>query len=400
MNRNFKLAPASSGRSVMFTAIATPDPRNLRSIDSAPFLWRSLPILYFVAIGGLLFAASGVFGAEDRHVARETLSTAIALSFVEDTVLGTQDIFGKVQDCAINSNGEILVLDRGYVCIHRFSEDGAYLGRFGGEGEGPGDMRNPSALAIGPNDEIYVAGLSARVVIYDAEGVPLGDFTRTKETIPSRVLSVDLDSYGNIYVCSVDIINQTSITKYEPAKYSAVAAFGDTYAVGHDVDTRAERTFGGGFVKVLDGGKLLYTQYTPPEVRIYSTEGELLKVVDTRARGAELPKVVIDKGRITFYSPKFAAGRSLLLDQGAIMTSVRERFVIDGQDMPNAGVIYCDLFDQEWRHLGTKELPLGDALLCSDKQSRIYIMESREYGDREMPVIVRYRYQQEASRWR
>lgn len=71
----------------------------------------------------------------------------------EELVLGTMDgpthsAFGKVSDAGFYRNGAIYVVDEQAHAVRMFSESGDYLTTIGREGDGPGELRAPTALAL------------------------------------------------------------------------------------------------------------------------------------------------------------------------------------------------------------------------------------------------------------
>ncbi|MGH3056227.1 MAG: 6-bladed beta-propeller, partial [Gaiellaceae bacterium] len=58
---------------------------------------------------------------------------------------------------AVDPSGNVYVVDYGNHRIEIFSNDGVYLGQFGGMGRGPGQFLGPIGIAIDANGFIYVA---------------------------------------------------------------------------------------------------------------------------------------------------------------------------------------------------------------------------------------------------
>ncbi|SHK20767.1 6-bladed beta-propeller [Rhodothermus profundi] len=66
------------------------------------------------------------------------------------------EMFGRVQDVAIDRRGRVFVLDNEYATVRVFSAKGDFLFEVGRRGEGPGEFIYPEFLAIDSHDTLYV----------------------------------------------------------------------------------------------------------------------------------------------------------------------------------------------------------------------------------------------------
>jgi len=105
---------------------------------------------------------------------------------------------------AIDSQDNVYVAERGGNRIQIFDRQGGFIGQFGGEGDGPTEVRLPAGLAVSPhNGTLYVADTeNNRVVRYSPtspDPMPLGQ----KGSGPDQFLSpggVAIDKAGNVFV--------------------------------------------------------------------------------------------------------------------------------------------------------------------------------------------------------
>jgi hypothetical protein len=68
-------------------------------------------------------------------------------------------------------DGSLLVLDRQGNRILHYDGEGAHLGTYGREGEGPGELSQPLGLALGPGDTIWVSDFSnSRLTGFPSDG--------------------------------------------------------------------------------------------------------------------------------------------------------------------------------------------------------------------------------------
>jgi DNA-binding beta-propeller fold protein YncE len=115
-------------------------------------------------------------------------------------------LFHQPAAIALDPTGCLYVADAGSHTIHRLSSVGEPLGRFGGEGSAPGQLRAPRGLALDPAGNLLVADSgNARVqrlapsgsweVVYESRGRQLGQLWAP------AALSVGPD--GTIYVADL-----------------------------------------------------------------------------------------------------------------------------------------------------------------------------------------------------
>jgi len=74
-------------------------------------------------------------------------------------------------DVAVLALGDVLVLDRKLSCVKRFSADGAYVGEFGRDGAGPGELRGAGHMTVTPNGRVVIYEFgNRRFSVFDAGG--------------------------------------------------------------------------------------------------------------------------------------------------------------------------------------------------------------------------------------
>jgi hypothetical protein len=119
-----------------------------------------------------------VHNVESRsRVAEWTVGSKLRVGAVDGEVT-----FGRVADVAPRAAGGLWVVDAQSRWISGFEEDGSRVVHFGGEGDGPGELRTPSAL-FEIDDGTVVAGSAFPPVLhrFDAGGSYLGS-TRLTES--------------------------------------------------------------------------------------------------------------------------------------------------------------------------------------------------------------------------
>lgn len=130
-----------------------------------------------------------------------TVSTRILPKVNQDTYYS----FGPTTGTAVDSSGNIYILELDNDRVEKFSPDGNLLLRIGGvQGTADGALNNPFDLAIDSLGQVYVADYNCRVSVFSST---TGAFIK-KFTDPSlgdcHLVGVAVDSAGNVYTSSYD----------------------------------------------------------------------------------------------------------------------------------------------------------------------------------------------------
>lgn len=324
--------------------------------------------------------------------AKKPMAFVSEFALKEDLVFGDEEsgeTIGEIADIALDSNGNLFILDSGFRKIHKFSASGERLLAFGAEGEGPGDLQGPIALAIGPDDVVYTGGMSAFVSAFDSNGKPLWSHKRSPDTIGVPAYSIAVDSAGFIYVCNPNIKTQKIISKYEPAAFSLVAEFCDTYAVGADVDTREERSFAGGRIHVEKDDQIWFSQLYPPAVKVMDLNGMLIRECATTDWDTGKAGIVVKDGRTFLVPPGVLGDNAVPLTESTFLVSTVHR-PADGPSGLFDMTMALDVYDDSCRRLKSIQRSGPFFPRCVDSQRRLYMVEYRSLDGTDAPVVVRY----------
>ena len=303
------------------------------------------------------------------------------LTLREDLVVGLDSLeLGQVRDIAVDSRGIIYILDWGFETIWKLSEEGDYVGEIGRSGEGPGEMRRPLNITCGPDDKLYLGGQS-KIIAVRPDGISHpGEIKR--KFLDGRLLSIAANTEG-VFVVAVDLFDQKVIHQYGfGGEY--VRSFCDTYAVGKDVDTRAEKRYSGGHLCVGSDGSLYYAQNAPQLIKVFGEAG-VLKYTHS-ARGSESPEppdpIPLANGRMRYDMPVKTMGFVCLSDGGYIAT-----LFFPPDEGTTDYIHYVDRYDASGNRLASRIETDAFWLRAVDSKNRIYVIEERE----DVPVVVRYR---------
>ena len=107
--------------------------------------------------------------AEDRSLraAAEWLSGANEVLRIGVSDGELYEIFGDIEDVAVNGSGDIFVLDYQHKMVFVYHSDGSFKHSIGGPGAGPGEFEFPRAIGIDDQDRVIVADSKLRLSIFN-----------------------------------------------------------------------------------------------------------------------------------------------------------------------------------------------------------------------------------------
>jgi hypothetical protein len=301
---------------------------------------------------------------------------------VPDISIGVDDgdenyVLGRVFDIATDSRGRILVLDNGFSRVQVYDSTGAYVQSIGRKGEGPGEFAFPTAIDVDVLDNLYIAS-RGRISVFDRDGRFVEEFRHRHAD--SNVRSLRVNAGVGIYLSCLDILEQKVVHKYSDAR-EFMLSFCDSYAVGEDIDIRIEQAYAGGFIDIGMNGRILYTQMTPYEIRVFSADGEPLLIVQRENDFVERPRTEVRADGSMNLSVRSGSSAILAARDGRFLNIVR----VWSEARKSTSVI-IDLFDQDGRLLRTLEREHNISIKRGDGDDRLYGVETEEY-----PKVVRYR---------
>ncbi|KPK95925.1 hypothetical protein AMJ80_02860 [bacterium SM23_31] len=83
--------------------------------------------------------------------------------------------FFKPCDTAVDSEGNLYVLEWGTYRIQKYDPEGKFLATFGRKGQGPGEFQNPTDIDAYSDCNVYIRD-SIKIIILDARGKEINDF--------------------------------------------------------------------------------------------------------------------------------------------------------------------------------------------------------------------------------
>jgi len=134
-----------------------------------------LPFLASIVVGQSVETAKGVRlvhnGKEGAWGKRPKVQVELVRTLGDVAAENEAVAFYMPGGMAVDSAGNLYILDTGNHRVQKFDPDGKYLASFGRQGQGPGDFSYPDSIAIDGQDMIWVSDPNnQRIQVLTPEG--------------------------------------------------------------------------------------------------------------------------------------------------------------------------------------------------------------------------------------
>ena len=136
-----------------------------------------------VALDGSLWATT----IRDRLVHLSATGERLASVDLAQAVDGD----ARATRIAVAGDGTLYVLNRWSAEVYRLTPDGRFTDRFGGRGDAPGQLNNPTDLALDGRGRLYVSDLGRGIHVFTPEGNYLDSFGGTSVVFGMAITNRD-----------------------------------------------------------------------------------------------------------------------------------------------------------------------------------------------------------------
>jgi hypothetical protein len=337
----------------------------------------------------------------------EPLYGELILELEEDLSIGSADdentIFYRIGDMAVDSQGNMFVVDSGNQRIQKYDKDGNYLQTIGRKGQGPGEFMSPYDIFLDAHENIYVSE-GMKMHVFDPKGNSIRDIN-----LQTFLMGYAVGAEGNIIAhgfiqaeggqnLGVVIIDQEgkitkTIAEFQGGKivvrgdsafifsheYTPHLGFSPVQQIGAVYGYNPEYTL---FLTDRSGDTILIIKKDEPYHPI--TRKEKDKIIDdalesTTRRGARWPRDVVEEGaNFPDHRPLFDGIASD--DKGRIFVR-RAKSVLDESEEDE-----FDIFSADGYYLYRTKLPFVPELVKDGYlYHTTYSEETSEYK------VIRYK---------
>lgn len=255
------------------------------------------------------------------------------------------DVFGRVGGVAMDGEGNLLVADAQADEIRVFDGDGELLYRFGGSGEGPGELSDPCCLTFGPEGLLWVRdGGNARYSAFRLSGdsalfvesrrMAHGDVNRWAPVTFDEVGRLVDVGIGSMPGSSEPILGRFHLAAGGEVQERQVLETPSPAELGGEVLRRESTTlyfwppYGRGYLMAHGPGGWWAEAFTSGyEVRVHGPGGETGMIRGPRIQGPELDAEEQESARQRIEEIRRTAGT----DFG---------FTVPGRKQPLRGIFY------------------------------------------------------------
>jgi len=301
------------------------------------------------------------------------------ITFKENLALGVEEgeeflMFHSELDVAVDSELNIYVLDIRNHRLLKFNKEGNFIWKAGRKGQGPGEFRNPSEVAVSPSEEIWVLDLPTLIHSFDAQG----KYQQTMNLM-GRCNNFYFLPDGRLFINRTTRGQMGFAADYYSIEGEFLEKFPDEYRFGPNLPNWAGGSIGGGGYQFL-GGEIYMVLPDKYEIREYDLEGNLLEKIK---RDFILKPPVIREFRTGLIVRALNVIGPCLLYKGKMLLNML-MLVEEKAEQEVEVKFYLDFFNEKGQFLGSYKLPEETTLNTIDHENNFYFVQQLPF-----PRIVR-----------
>ena len=228
---------------------------------------------------------------------------------------------------AINSKGQVVVVENGGSCISILTPEGERIRYFGTAGSGNGQLSNPFGVTVDNEDNIYVVDTgNHRVQKFTSEGnflAAVGSQGSNHLQFNQPVGICFNKTNNTLYVCE-NCNNRIQVL-------STDLTFKSSFGTHGNGNGQLQSPYN---AALDDANNLYVTEYHGQRVQVFTAEGRFLRAFTNKANGEKLSSpwsIAIDSSNTVYVSEKGPHSVSVFTSQGDYITSFGKQGVEEGQ---------------------------------------------------------------------
>lgn len=143
-----------------------------------------------------------------RHIVRFDSEGKESLR-IEDAIKDLGDTFTTIERVVADGRGFIYAMSRTNSMVYKFSREGKYLNKFGGKGDGAGQINSPHSIAVDGKGRVYISDSNA-IRVFDENGRYVDSFGLKPGSV---IFGVAFNPDGQLFVTDREKVYKFAILK-------------------------------------------------------------------------------------------------------------------------------------------------------------------------------------------
>ncbi len=327
---------------------------------------------------------------ENPQLGEFTLNTEFVLSLKESNN-DYKYMFDKIQDIALDSNGNIYLIDSNRVV--KYSCEGKFINEIGRKGQGPGEFISPLKLFLNESDQLYINDQGKIIVVYNKDGQFIRNI-KLNFLIPSFPVSARkfyIDKKGNIFAMTRKYAE--SGIRMELIKSDRNGKVIKSLCYFNENEVKFKINGGGGvaggifhpysqncYFQVILDSYLVFSHNMEYKFTIYNMEGEIISIFTL----SDIPQLISKKeqnllGKNLKFPPYRPFFSDILSDGKGRIYVIRSKSITDRTKEVN-----IDIFSKSGQYMYKSKLPFQPKLI---KNNLIITVENDESDLRNIKIF-------------
>lgn len=306
--------------------------------------------------------------------------------------------FAQISDILADEKDNIYVCDSKEHCIKVYTAEGTYLRTIGKQGQGPGELLGPRIIEWGPNQKLYIFQINnRRISVFDTSGIFLSSFNFRM----AEVSDMAVDPYsGDVFLSELYgfVKNDRKFVQKYNQNGTYIKSFCDPFIMG---ETSNGKQCAPILLDIQTNGNLLCCALYPYEMKLFSSDGKLIKVISKATDIFSQKKEFTSSSSFSYFIVRAGISKCLILPDDKILVRIEdfgENYFEEilniraarqkGKRYIRSKLIYYEYLDSIGNHLQTFNDPFnGGQIRFIDSKNFAYVANTKN----DYPVLEKYK---------
>ncbi len=335
---------------------------------------------------GVLYAENGIKSEMELQGKEIVLTKILSIGKTDGK---DEEMLYRINDIKVDSEGIIYISERSTKSVKKFNAKGEFIMKFGREGDGPGEFRDPIKVFISRNKDVCVLDQKGVISRFSNNGEFINSFK-----IKNYAYDFVISSSEKFYVFE-NVYSGKKISIYDKTG-KILDSFGDISKRKNASETGFVNT---GLMAIDDKDNIYLSYNQPYKIEKYDKTGKLIMVI---SRKLSFPIV-----EPNYKEEKINEGMMVTQNQA---TKITRCLRVVNQKIyhlitPGSGFLsfgkYIDVFDLNGKYLYQIDLKTSDArAIAIDKNESLFAViegfgftfeKGKKVESNQIPQIIKYK---------